>query len=121
MPAVAFVASVPKHRCADLVGIGVHNRVCRDDAYVSRRDPTRKRNRRNRFWHVFLARRVFAKLGPSQPERSSAGDQRLCVRLADTAQRIAGNPLRPTSFIPLTNDEASFVRGRRVRKIKKWN
>jgi hypothetical protein len=36
----------------------------------SRRDPTQKRNRRIRFWHVFFVRQVFAKLGPSRPERS---------------------------------------------------
>src|SRR6476620_4974524 len=66
---------------------------------ISRRDPTQKRGR-NWFWHASLARQVFAKLGPSQPERSSAANQRLCVRLAGTAQRIAGNLLRPTSFVP---------------------
>jgi hypothetical protein len=33
-----------------------------------------------------VAQQVFAALGPSQPERSSAEDQRLYVRLADTAQ-----------------------------------
>jgi mannose-6-phosphate isomerase-like protein (cupin superfamily) len=43
---------------------------------------------------------VRAKLGPSQPERSSAADQRLCVRLAGTEQRIAGNLLRPTISPP---------------------
>jgi hypothetical protein len=85
-------------------GAGGDRRVCRDDAHVSRRDQTRKRNRRNRFWHVFPARQVFAKLGPSQLERSSAEDQRLCVRLADTTQHIAGNLWRPTSFIPLTKE-----------------
>src|SRR5580700_9197220 len=71
---------------------------------ISRRDPTQKR-RRNRFWHVSLARQVFAKLGPSQPERSTAADQRLCVRLAGTEQRIAGNLLRPTISPP--NQRAS--------------
>jgi hypothetical protein len=71
------------------------------------RDPTQKR-RRNWFWHVSLARQVFAKLGPSQPERSSAANQRLCVRLAGTAQRIAGNLLQPTSFVPLTNELSEF-------------
>ena len=73
------------------------DRRCGQEQIVSRRDPSQKR-RRNRFWHVSLARQVFAKLGPSQPESSSAADQRLCVRLADTEQRIAGSLLRPTSF-----------------------
>jgi hypothetical protein len=67
--------------------------------YVSRRDPIQKR-RRSRICQVSLARQVCAKLGPSQLERSCASDQRLCGRLADTEQRIAGNLLRPTSFIP---------------------
>ena len=75
-----------------------------------------------------LARQVFAKLGPSQPERSSAADQRLCVRLAGTEQRIAGNLLRPTISPPnqrasersrngirLDNSHASAVRRNSLR------
>jgi hypothetical protein len=37
-----------------------------------------------------------------------AEDQRLCVRLAGTAQRIAGSLLQPTCFIPLTNERSDF-------------
>ena len=54
----------------------------------------------NRFSHVSLARQVFAKLAPFQLGRSRAEDQGSCERLADTAQRIVGNLLRPTSVIP---------------------
>jgi hypothetical protein len=62
-----------------------------------------------------LARQVFAKLGPFQPEKSFAEHQRLCVRAAGTAQRIDDNLSPPTSFIPLTNERSE------VRQIKKWN
>jgi hypothetical protein len=47
---------------------------------------------------------VFAKLAPFQLGRSRAEDQGSCERLADTAQRIAGNLLRPTSVIPPINE-----------------
>jgi hypothetical protein len=75
------------------------------DRASKRGDPIQKWNRRKRFWHVSPAQRAFAKLTPAQPVRSSAEDQRLCVRLADTAQRVAGNlcdrhPYVPTKEFP---------------------
>ena len=41
VPSVALMASAPKGNCAGPVGIGVHNRVCRDNSYhrPPRHDP----------------------------------------------------------------------------------
>ena|SRR5215813_9744933 len=75
---------------------------------VNRRDLPQKQSMCNRFARWSLAQQVFAKLAPSQPERSFAEDQRLCARLAGTAQRIAGSLLRPTYFIPLADNRSDF-------------
>src|SRR4029077_17967799 len=82
--------------------------AARDQQTVNRRDPVPKLSRCNGFWHGSLAQQVFAKLGPSQPEKSFAEDQRLCERLAGTAQRIAGSLCRPTCLTPLTNELSEF-------------
>jgi hypothetical protein len=70
-----------------------HNR--QTDRPFSRRDLSQTRNRHRRFWHSFPARQASAKPGPFQPKMSFAENRVLRVLRLGTAQRSAGNLLRP--------------------------
>ena len=64
----------------------------------SRRDLTQRRNRHSRFW--LPARQASAKPGPFQSGTPCGEDRWFHGRPAGTSQRIAGNLLRPTLFLP---------------------